>query len=55
MKCHIMHYAEFYLDLHCLQKYAFTCFQNTKGYILICSLLIDSPVIQWFNKNGIIY
>ena len=25
------HYAEFHLDLHCLQKYMYTGIQNEKG------------------------
>ena len=27
----MQHYAAFYLGLHCLQKYSFRGFQNTKG------------------------
>ena len=27
----MQHYAAFHLDLHCLQKYSFRDFQNTKG------------------------
>ena len=26
------HNAAFHLGLHCLQKYSFRCFPNTKGY-----------------------
>ena len=48
MKCRIMHYAAFYLDLRCLPKYAFTCFQYTKGYILI---YVYSKILQLYSGS----
>ena len=29
----MQHYAAFHLGLHCLQKYLFSGFPNTKGYL----------------------
>ena len=33
----MQHYGAFYLGLHCLPKYPFRGFQNTKGYYLAIS------------------
>ena len=57
----MQHYAAFHLGLHCLQKYLFRGFPNSKGYPLfhqyyflfwICCLLLYSSALQTRFYHG---